>query len=140
MPIEVKHQSFADCETLTIFGAKRGKGNSTNLVRVQFSSLDDLKEFQNKLNNLFPENVIINENFREPKEEGYYLSQTGTLLYRDGACDWSVRRPTVEDGQFETVPIARVWSDGLSALYVTWPLVVATFGADAFPLVPVKFA
>ena len=73
MPIEVKHQSFADCETLTIFGAKRGKGNSTNLVRVQFSDLDDLKEFQNKLNNLFPENVIINEKFREPKEEGYYL-------------------------------------------------------------------
>lgn len=140
MPIEVKHQSFADCETLTIFGAKQGKGNSTNLVRVQFSSLDDLKEFQNKLNNLFPENVIINENFREPKEEGYYLTQTGTLLYRDGACDWSVRHPTVEDGQFETVPIARVWSDGLSALHVTWPLVVATFGADAFPLVPVKFA
>lgn len=140
MPIKVKHQSFADCETLTIFGAKRGKGNSTNLVRVQFSDLDDLKEFQNELNNLFPENVTIDEKFKEPKEDGYYLTQTGTLLYRDGACDWSVRRPTVEDGQFETVPIARVWSDGLSALHVTWPLVVATFGADAFPLVPVKFA
>lgn len=91
MPIEVKHQSFADCETLTIFGAKRGKGNSTNLVRVQFSSLDDLKEFQNKLNNLFPENVIINENFREPKEEGYYLSQTGILLLKD-EWGWSVIR------------------------------------------------
>lgn len=75
-----------------------------------------------------------------PTEDGYYLTQTGTLLYRDGACDWSVRRPTVEDGQFETVPIARVWSDGLSALHVTWPLVVSTLGADAFPLVPVKFA
>lgn len=140
MPIEVKRQSFADCETLTIFGAKRGKCNPTNTVRLQFSSLDDLKEFQNKLNNLFPENVIINENFREPEEDGYYLTQTGALLYRDGACDWSVRRPTVEDGQFETVPIARVWSDGLSALHVTWQLVVATFGAEAFPLVPVKFA
>lgn len=140
MPIKVKHQSFADCETLTIFGAKRGKGNSTNLVRGQFSDLDDLKESQNELNNLFPENVTIDEKFKEPKEEGYYLTQTGTLLYRDGACDWSVRRPTVEDGQFETVPIARVWSDGLSALHVTWPLVVATFGAVAFPLVPVKFA
>lgn len=91
MPIEVKHQSFADCETLTIFGAKRGKGNSTNLVRVQFSGLDDLKEFQNKLNNLFPENVIINENFREPKEEGYYLLQTGILLLKD-EWGWSVIR------------------------------------------------
>lgn len=82
MPIEVKHQSFADCETLTIFGAKRGKGNSTNLVRVQFSDLDDLKEFQNKLNNLFPENVIINEKFIEPKEEGYYLSQTANTALK----------------------------------------------------------
>lgn len=83
MPIKVKHQSFADCETLTIFGAKRGKGNSTNLVRVQFSDLDDLKEFQNELNNLFPENVTIDEKFKEPKEEGYYLSQTGILLLKD---------------------------------------------------------
>lgn len=91
MPIEVKHESFADCETLTIFGAKRGKGNSTNLVRVQFSDLDDLKEFQNKLNNLFPENVTINEKFIEPKEEGYYLSQTGILLLKD-EWGWSVIR------------------------------------------------
>lgn len=140
MPIKVKHQSFADCETLTIFGAKRGKGNSTNLVRVQFSDLDDLKEFQNELNNLFPENVTIDEKFKEPKEEGYYLSQTGTLLYSDGAGDWSVRRPTLDDGKYGTEPLNRVWSDGLSALHVTWPLVASTFGAGAFPLVPVKFA
>lgn len=140
MPIEVKHESFADHERLDIYGAKQGKTYLTDTVRLQFNNWEDLKEFQNELNNLFPENVRVNEKFREPKEEGYYLSQTGILLYRDGACDWSVRRPTVEDGQFETVPIARVWSDGVSALHVTWPLVVATFGADAFPLVPVKFA
>lgn len=91
MPIKVKHQSFADCETLTIFGAKRGKGNSTNLVRVQFSDLDDLKEFQDKLNNLFPENVNVDENFKEPKEEGYYLSQTGILLLKD-EWGWSIIR------------------------------------------------
>lgn len=140
MPIKVKHQSFADCETLTIFGAKRGKGNSTNLVRVQFSDLDDLKEFQNELNNPFPENVTIDEKFKEPKEEGYYLTQTGTLLYSDGAGDWSVCRPTLDAGKYGTEPLNRVWSDGLSALHVTWPLVVSTFGAGAFPLVPVKFA
>lgn len=91
MPINVKHQSFADCETLTIFGAKRGKGNFTDLVRVQFSDLDDLKEFQNELNNLFPENVTIDEKFKEPKEEGYYLSQTGILLLKD-EWGWSVIR------------------------------------------------
>lgn len=66
--------------------------------------------------------------------------KTGTLLHRDVDGDWSVRRPTVEDGQFVTVPIDHVWSDGFSASYVAWPLVVSTFGAEAFPLVPVKFA
>lgn len=138
MPIKVKHQSFADCETLTIFGAKRGKGNSTNLVRVQFSDLDDLKEFQNELNNLFPENVKTMQEM--PTEEGYYITQTGTLLYRDGKGDWSVRRPTLDDGKYGTEPLNRVWSDGLPASHVTWSLVVSTFGAGAFPLVPVKFA
>lgn len=91
MPIEVKHQSFADCETLTIYGAKRGKGNYLNAVQLQFSNLDDLKELQNELNNLFPENVIVNEKFREPKEEGYYLTQTGILLLKD-EWGWSVVR------------------------------------------------
>ena len=75
-----------------------------------------------------------------PTEDGYYLTQTGTLLYCDGACDWSVRRPILEGGKYGSEPIDRVWSDGFSASYVTWPLVVATLGAEAFPLVPVKFA
>ena len=100
MPIEVKHQSFADCETLTIFGAKRGKGNSTNLVRVQFSSLDDLKEFQNKLNNLFPENVIINENFREPKEEGKG-DKTPPLINGGGLSKVANKKPEPLDFQVQ---------------------------------------
>ena len=91
MPIKVSHQSFADHETLTIHGVKRGKCNPTNTVRLQFSNLDDLKEFQNELNNLFPENVRVNEKFREPKEEGYYLSQTGILLLKDEG-GWSIIR------------------------------------------------
>lgn len=105
---------------------------------LRFRDENEMKALQAALNYRFPENMKAIEGM--PTEDGYYLTQTGTLLYRDGACDWSVRHPTVEDGQFKTVPIARVWSDGLSALHVTWPLVVATFGADAFPLVPVKFA
>jgi hypothetical protein len=75
-----------------------------------------------------------------PTEEGYYITQTGTLLYSDGAGDWSVRRPTLDDGKYGTEPLNRVWSDGSSALHVTWPLVISTFGAGALPLVPVKFA
>lgn len=116
------------------------KSQYTRCLNVELYSTEDLKALQDELNKTFPENIKLAGKCEEPEEDGYYLTQTGTLLYRDGACDWSVRRPTVEDGQFGTVPIARVWSDGLSALHVTWPLVVATFGADAFPLVPVKFA
>ena len=107
-------------------------------VVLRFRDEDEMKELQDALNYLFPENMKVTEEM--PTEDGYYLTQTGTLLYRDGACDWSVRRPVVEDGQLETEPLNRVWSDGLSALHVTWPLVVSTFGAGAFPLVPVKFA
>jgi hypothetical protein len=69
MPIEVKHESFADCERLDICGAKQGKTYLTNTVQLQFNNWEDLKEFQNELNNLFPENVTVDENFKEPKEE-----------------------------------------------------------------------
>lgn len=91
MPIEVKHESFADHERLDICGAKQGKTYLTNTVRLQFNNWEDLKEFSNELNNLFPENVTVDENFKEPKEEGYYLSQTGILLLKD-EWGWSVIR------------------------------------------------
>lgn len=137
MPIEVKHQSFADCETLTIFGAKRGKGNSTNLVRVQFSSLDDLKEFQNKLNNLFPENVIINENFREPEEDGLYLTRTGLLLYRDTEGDWSIR--AYYNGEPCTYPSqVNVLGENEEDYETDWLKIVKKLGAKAFPLTHVS--
>lgn len=136
MPIEVKHQSSADCETLTIFGAKRGKGNSTNLVRVQFSSLDDLKEFQNKLNNLFPENVIIDENFREPKEEGLYLTSTGLLLYRDTEGDWSIR--AYDEGDPYTSPAHCNWLGENDDYETDWLKVIKKLGAKAFPLTHVS--
>jgi hypothetical protein len=112
----------------------------TKCLYIGFDSTEDLQALQNELNNMFPENIKLDKKFTEPEEEGLYLTTTGTLLSKDTEGDWSVRRPTVEDGQFVTVPIDRVWSDGFSASYVTWPLVVATLGAEAFPLVPVKFA
>ena len=105
---------------------------------LRFRDENEMKALQDALNYRFPENMRTMQEM--PTEEGYYITQTGTLLYSDGAGDWSVRRPTLDDGKYGTEPLNRVWSDGLSALHVTWPLVVATFGADAFPLVPVKFA
>lgn len=107
-------------------------------IVLRFRDENEMKALQDALNYRFPENMKTMQGM--PTEEGYYITQTGTLLYHDVDGDWSVRRPTVEDGQFVTVPIDRVWSDGFSASYVTWPLVVATLGAEAFPLVPVKFA
>lgn len=105
---------------------------------LQFRDETEMKTLQDELNYRFPENVKTMQEM--PTEEGYYITQTGTLLYCDGKGDWSVRRPTLDDGKYRTEPLNRVWSDGLPASHVTWPLVVSTFGAVAFPLVPVKFA
>ena len=107
-------------------------------IVLRFRDENEMKALQDALNYHFPENMKTIQGM--PTEEGYYITQTGTLLYSNGAGDWSVRRPTLDDGKYGTEPLNRVWSDGLSALHVTWPLVVSTFGAEAFPLVPVKFA
>lgn len=107
-------------------------------VELRFRDENEMKALQDALNYRFPENMRTMQEM--PTEEGYYITQNGTLLYSDGAGDWSVRRPTLDDGKYGTEPLNRVWSGGLSALHVTWPLVVSTFGAGAFPLVPVKFA
>lgn len=107
-------------------------------VVLRFRDENEMKALQAALNYRFPENMKVIEEM--PTEDGYYITQTGTLLYCDGKGDWSVRRPTLDDGKYGTEPLNRVWSDGLAALHVTWPLVVSTFGAEAFPLVPVKFA
>lgn len=107
-------------------------------VALSFRDENEMKALQDALNYRFPENMRTMQEM--PTEDGYYLTQTGTLLYRDGEGDWSVRRPTLDGEKYGTEPLNHVWSDGLPALHVTWPLVVSTFGAEAFPLVPVKFA
>lgn len=68
MPVEIKRQSFSDCEVLDIQGVKQGRGNPMNTVRLKFDNLYNLKEFQNELNNLFPENVTVDEKYKEPKK------------------------------------------------------------------------
>lgn len=137
----IKVTAYTDPETIVINSLRDLAATITEdgwKVELRFRDENEMKALQDALNYRLPENMRAIQEM--PTEDGYYLTQTGTLLYRDVDGDWSVRRPTVEDGQFVTVPIDRVWSDGLSALYVTWPLVVATLGGDAFPLVPVKFA
>lgn len=67
MPVEVEHQSFSDCEVLDIQGVKQDRGNPMNTVRLKFDNLYNLKEFQNELNNLSPENVTVDENTKSQK-------------------------------------------------------------------------
>lgn len=137
----IKATAYTNPESIVINSLRDLAATTTEdgwKVVLRFRDEDEMKELQDALNYLFPQNMKTMQEM--PTEDGYYLTQTGTLLYRDGGCDWSVRRPAIKDGQFETEPIARVWNDGLPASHVTWPLVVETFGAGAFPLVPVKFA
>lgn len=137
----IKATAYTNPESIVINSLRDLAATTTEdgwKVVLRFRDENEMKALQDALNYLFPENMKVIEEM--PTEDGYYLTQTGTLLYRDGVSDWSVRRPAIKGGQFETEPIARVWNDGLPASHVTWPLVVATFGAGAFPLVPVKFA
>lgn len=137
----IKATAYTNPETIVINSLRDLAATTTEdgwKIVLRFRDENEMKALQNELNYRFPENVKTMQEM--PTEEGYYITQTGTLLYCDGAGDWSVRRPTLDDGKYWTEPLNRVWSDGLAALHVTWPLVVSTFGAGAFPLVPVKFA
>lgn len=137
----IKVTAYTNPETIVINSLRDLAATTTEdgwKVVLMFRDENEMKALQDALNYRFPENMRTMQEM--PTEEGYYITQTGTLLYSDGAGDWSVRRPTLDDGKYRTEPLNRVWSDGLSALHVTWPLVVSTFGAGAFPLVPVKFA
>ena len=137
----IKVTAYTNPETIVVNSLRDLSATTTEdgwKVVLRFRDEDEMKALQDALNYRFPDNMKTMQEM--PTKEGYYITQTGTLLYRDWQGDWSVRRPTLDDGKFVTEPIDRVWSDGVSALRVTWPLIVSTFGADAFPLVPVKFA
>ena len=107
-------------------------------VELSFRDENEMKALQDVLNYRFPENMKTMHEM--PAEYGSYLTQTGTLLYRDGEGNWSIRRPLANVSGFDTEPVDTKWDDGVSASYAKWPHVVATLGAGALPLVPVKFA
>lgn len=133
MPVEVKHQSFSDCEVLDIQGVKQGRGNPMNTVRLKFDNLYNLKEFQNELNNLFPENVTVYEKYKEPKNEGYYLSQTGILLLKD-EWGWSVIRFQDESSPYLAYPMSNLRL--INERH--WHNVIKKLTKVAFPLTRVK--
>lgn len=141
----IRANAYTNPETITIdslmdFNAKSERCGWQ--VALNFRDKNEMKALQDALNRLYPENMRTIEEM--PTEEGYYLSQTGTLLYcetaKDGNLWWSARRPTIDDGHSGTAPIEGFWDNGSSVEFVMWTTVVATLGTDAFPLVPVKFA
>lgn len=63
----------------------------TKWLDVEFYSTEDLMALQDELNKTFPENIRLAGKFKEPEEDGLYLTCTGMLLYRDTEGDWSIR-------------------------------------------------
>ena len=137
----IKATAYTDPENIVIDSLPDLDATTTedgwNVV-LRFRDENEMKALQDALNYRFPRNMKAMQEM--PTEYGYYLTQTGTLLYRDGEGNWSIRRPLADVSGFDTEPVDTKWDDGLSASYAKWPHVVATLGAGALPLVPVKFA
>ena len=91
----------------------------------------DLQALQDELNNIFPENIKLDKKFKEPEEEGLYLTSTGLLLCKDTEGDWSIR--AYYGGDPYTSPAHCNW------LYeADWLKIIKKLGAEAFPLTHVS--
>lgn len=137
----IKVTAYTNPETIVINSLRDLAATTTEdgwKVVLSFRDETEMKALQDALNHRFPENMKVIEEM--PTEDGYYLTQTGTLLYHDEDGDWSVRRPLTDGENFTTEPIDTLWVNGLSSSYTSWAHIVEKFGADAFPLVPVGFA
>lgn len=105
----IKVTAYTNPETIVINSLRDLAATTTEdgwKVVLRFRDENEMKALQDALNYRFPENMRTMQEM--PTEEGYYITQTGTLLYSDGAGDWSVRRPTLDDGKYRTEPLNRV--------------------------------
>lgn len=106
-------------------------------VMLRFRDTHEMQELQNALNRLFPENAKCP--FPEPKEDGFYMTQTGVLLNHNAHhAEWSVpclydlgKTDDYEARLFNWVPYEESYA------YADWSTVLARFGDEAFPLIPV---
>lgn len=109
----------------------------TKCLDVEFYSTEDLQALQDELNNIFPENIKLGKKFKEPEEEGLYLTCTGLLLYRDTEGDWSIR--TYYNGEPYTYPSqVNVLSENGEDYETDWLKIVKKLGVKAFPLTHVS--
>lgn len=106
----------------------------TRCLNVEFSSTEDLQTLQDELNNIFPENIKLDKKFKEPEEEGLYLTSTGLLLCRDTEGDWSIR--AYDEGEPYTSPAHCNWLGENDDYETDWLKIIKKLGAKAFPLSP----
>ena len=103
---------------------------------VEFYSPEDLKTLQDELNKTFPENIKLDKKFKEPEEEGLYLTSTGLLLCRDTEGDWSIR--AYDEGEPYTSPAHCNWLGENDDYEADWLKIIKKLGAKAFPLTHVS--
>lgn len=103
---------------------------------VEFYSEEDLKALQDELNNIFPENIKLDKKFKEPEEEGLYLTSTGLLLCKDTEGDWSIR--AYDEGEPYTSPAHCNWLGENDDYETDWLKIVKKLGVKAFPLTHVS--
>lgn len=144
MSITVSRSVYADgVNSLRIEGVKSAdinenlKSQPTRCLDVEFYSTGDLQALQGELNNIFPGNINLGKNFKEPEEEGLYLTCTGLLLCKDTEGDWSIR--AFYDGDLYTCPSQEnVLGENEEDYETDWLKIVKKLGAKAFPLTHVS--
>ena len=144
MSITVSRSVYANgVNSLRVAGVKAATINEnlnlqhTSCVIVEFYSTEDLQALQDGLNNIFPENINLDKKFKEPEEEGLYLTSTGLLLCKDTEGDWSIR--AYYWGGPHTSPAHCNWLGENDEDYETVLLkLIKMLGAKAFPLTHVS--
>lgn len=144
MSITVSRSVYEDgVNSLRIEGVKSAditenlKSQPTRYLDVEFYSTGDLKALQDELNNIFPENIKLGKKFKEPEEEGLYLTCTGLLLRKDTEGDWSIR--AFYDGDAYTCPSQEnVLGEDGEDYESDWLKIIPKLGAKAFPLTHVS--
>lgn len=84
----IKVTAYTNPETIVINSLRDLTATTTEdgwKVMLRFRDENEMKALQDVLNYRFPENMRTMQGM--PTEEGYYITQTGTLLYSDGAGD-----------------------------------------------------
>lgn len=144
MSITVSRSVYANgVNSLRVEGIKAATINEnlnsqyTRCLDVEFYSTEDLQTLQNELDNIFPENIKLDKKFKEPEEEGLYLTTTGLLLNKDSEGSWSIR--TFYGGEPYTCPsLVNVLGENEENYETDWLKIIKKLGAKAFPLTHVS--